>query len=201
MYKERDIETLWSKYEMLLSKLEDESINNLIEKEGERILMTSYSQREKEPFCGIGGIVEYALELAKVANKISDALNYGIYKKTIIRCALLSVLGRVGTISQNRFKDTESEWHRDKLGQYFDWNEDCPKYQINDMTLYLLQHYDVKLSWEEWNAIMLLRDSSSEESKFYGGHKSRLATVLTLAHEAVIKDELDKIAGIYTVPF
>ena len=201
MYKQRDIETLWHKYEKLLHKLEDKKINNLLEIQGERILTTSYSQREKEAFCGIGGIVEYSLELAKVANKISDALNYGVNKKTIIRCALLSILGRIGNLSQNRFKDTESEWHKEKLGQYFDWNEDCPKYQINDMTLYLLQHYDVKLSWEEWNAIMLLRDSSSEESKFYGAHKSRLATVLTLAHEAAIKDELDKVAGIYTVPF
>lgn len=201
MYKQRDVEVLWSKYEGLLHKLQDENITSLLESQGQRIVMGTYSQREKEQFCGIGGLVEYALELVKTSSAITKALNYDLSKASIIKCALLSVLGRVGTPDIDRFVDTTSEWHKDKLGQYYDWNEDCPKYQVNDMTLYWLQRYNIYLTWDEWNAILLIRDNSSEVSKFYGSHKSRLATVLTLAHEAVIKDELDKVAGVYTVPF
>ena len=188
MYKQRDVEVLWSKYEGLLHKLQDENITSLLESQGQRIVMGTYSQREKEQFCGIGGLVEYALELVKTSSAITKALNYDLSKASIIKCALLSVLGRVGTPDIDRFVDTTSEWHKDKLGQYYDWNEDCPKYNIY-------------LTWDEWNAILLIRDNSSEVSKFYGSHKSRLATVLCLANEAVLKDELDKIAGIYTVPF
>ena len=55
MYKQRDIEKLWSKYEGLLHKLQDEKINDLLENQGQRIIMGTYSQREKEQFCGIGG--------------------------------------------------------------------------------------------------------------------------------------------------
>ena len=201
MYKQRDVEVLWSKYEGLLNKLQDENINNLLEKQGQRIIMGTYSQREKEQFCGIGGLVEYALELAKTSSSITKALNYDLSKASIIKCSLLTVLGRVGTPDIDRFVDTTSDWHKDKLGQYFDWNEDCPKYQVNDMTLYWLQRFNVTLSWDEWNALLLIRDNSSEVSKFYGAHKSRLATVLSLANEAVLKDELDKISGVYTVPF
>ena len=58
MYKQRDIETLWSKYEGLLHKLQNENINNLLESQGQRIIMGTYSQREKEQFCGIGGLVQ-----------------------------------------------------------------------------------------------------------------------------------------------
>ena len=65
MYKERDVETLWNKYVNLLNKLEDENVSNLVSSWDQRIVMSSFSQREKEPFCGIGGIVEYSLELAK----------------------------------------------------------------------------------------------------------------------------------------
>ena len=201
MYKQRNVEDLWSKYEGLLSKLQDENINNLLESQGQRIIMGTFSQREKEQFCGIGGLVEYSLELVKTSNAIAKALNYDLNKASIIKCALLSVLGRVGTPDIDRFVDTTSEWHKEKLGQYFDWNEDCPKYQVNDMTLYWLQRYNITLNWDEWNSLLLLRDNSSEINKFYGSHKSRLATVLCLANEAVLKDELDKIAGIYTVPF
>ena len=201
MYKERDVETLWEKYSNLLKRLENQNVDNLINTMDQRILMSSFSQREKEPFCGIGGNVEYALELAKKASALNKALNYDLNKASIIKCSLLSILGRVGTLTRNRYIDTTSEWHKEKLGQYYDWNEDCPKYQINDMTLFILQNYNVHLSWDEWNAISLIKDMTSEDNKFYNMHKSRLALVLQLAHETVMKDEKDKIDGEYTVPF
>ena len=160
MYKERNVENLWSKYEGLLDKLQDENIRRLLDEQGQRIIMGTYSQRDKEQFCGIGGLVEYALELAKTSSAISKALNYDVNKASIIKCSLLSILGRVGTLVIDRFVDTTSEWHKEKLGQYFDWNENCPKYQINDMTLWFLQHYNIKLSLSEWNAIFLLKDLS-----------------------------------------
>ena len=201
MYKERDVETLWEKYSNLLKRLENQNVDNLINTMDQRILMSSFSQREKEPFCGIGGNVEYALELAKKASALNKALNYDLNKASIIKCSLLSILGRVGTLTRNRYIDTTSEWHKEKLGQYYDWNEDCPKYQINDMTLFILQNYNVHLNWDEWNAISLIKDMTSEDNKFYNMHKSRLALVLQLAHETVMKDEKDKIDGEYTVPF
>jgi len=201
MYKERDVETLWTKYSKLLEKVGNKNVNNLINKWDQRIIMASFSQREKEPFCGIGGLVEYSLELAKAANNISKALNYDLDSKSIIKCSLLSILGRVGNVSHDRYVECTSDWHKEKLGQYYDWNEECPKYQVNDMTLYLLQRYDVYLNWEEWEAISLMKDMISEDNKFYNMHKSRLTLVMQMAHESVMKDERDKILGIYNVPF
>ena len=201
MYKERDVESLWKKYSNLLKGLENENVDNLIESWDQRIIMSSFSQREKEPFCGIGGLVEYSLELAKASNNISKALNYDINKSSIIKCCLLSVLGRVGTLTEDRYIECQSDWHKEKLGQYYDWNESCPKYQVNDMTLFILQSFKVYLSWDEWQAISLIKDMTSEDNKFYNMHKSRLALVLQLAHESVMKDEKDKIDGVYTSPF
>ena len=201
MYKERDVETLWNKYSNLLSKLNDENVDNIINKWDQRIIMASYSQREKDPFCGIGGLVEYSLELAKASNNILKALNYDTNPMSIIKCSLLSILGRVGNETQDRYIECESEWHKEKLGQYYDWNEKCPKYQVNDMTLYLLQRYNINLTWEEWEALTLLKDMTSEDNKFYSVHKSRLSLVMQMAHESVLKDERDKILGVYKVPF
>lgn len=201
MYKERDVETLWNKYSNLLSRLNDENVDNLINKWDQRIIMASFSQREKEPFCGIGGLVEYSLELAKASNNILKALNYDTNPMSIIKCSLLSILGRVGNATQDRYVECESEWHKEKLGQYYDWNEECPKYQVNDMTLFILQRHNINLSWEEWEALSLLKDMTSEDNKFYSAHKSRLSLVLQMAHESVMKDERDKILGIYKVPF
>lgn len=199
--KAREIETIWNKYESLLKGIEDENINKFLDKWGQRIIESSFSLREKEPFCGIGGLVEYSLELAKASNNISKALNYDLNKKAIIKCCLLSIIGRVGNEQENRFKECNSQWHQEKLGQYFDWNDACPKYQVNDMTLYVLQKNSIYLSWDEWQAISLLKDMTSEDNKFYNMHKSRLSLVLQLAHESVMKDEKDKIDEVYMTPF
>ena len=200
MYKERDVESLWKKYNNLLKGLENKNVDNLIESWDQRIIMSSFSQREKEPFCGIGGLVEYSLELAKASNNISKALNYDTNKSSIIKCCLLSTLGRVGTLTEDRYVECQSDWHKEKLGQYYDWNESCPKYQVNDMTLFILQSFKVYLTWDEWQAISLIKDMTSEDNKFYNMHKSRLSLVLQLAHESVMKDEKDKIDGVYTSP-
>jgi len=201
MYKERDVESLWEKYSNLLNKLNDENVSKIVDQFGQRILTGSFSQREKEPFCGIGGLVEYSLELAKSANNISKALNYDLNKSSIIKCSLLTILGRVGTIHEDRFIETKSEWHKEKLGQYYDWNENCPKYQVNDMTLFIIQHYGINLSWDEWQTLSLLKDLTSEDNKFYGYYKCRLSLVMQLAHESVMKDEKDRIDNTYTSPF
>ena len=201
MFKERDVESLWNKYRKLLQSLKDENVDKLIDRWDQRIIMSSFSQREKEPFCGIGGIVEYALELAKASNNISKALNYDLKKSSIIKCSLLSILGRVGSTMADRYVECQSDWHKEKLGQYYDWNESCPKYQVNDMTLFILQSSNVQLTWDEWQAIYLIKDMTSEDNKFYNMHKSRLALILQLAHESVMKDEKDKIDGVYTTPF
>ena len=115
MYKQRDFETLWAKYEGLLKSLKNENINKLLEEQGQRIIMTSFSQREKEPFCGIGGIVDYSLKLAKNSNAIHKALNYDLNKGSIVKCSLLSIIGRIGSVYEDRFKETTSDWHKEKL--------------------------------------------------------------------------------------
>lgn len=201
MYKQRDIEVLWNQYTNLLNKLEDKNISKLIENMDQRILLSSYSQKEKEPFCGIGGLVDYSINLVKKSNSLMKDLNYDLNKASIIKCCLLSILGRVGTLSVDRFIETKSDWHKDKLGQYYEWNESCPKYQVNDMTLFMLQFYKVHLSWDEWQAISLLGNITSENNKFYGYYKSRLSLVLQTAHEIVMKDEKDNVDGLYTIPF
>ena len=47
---ERDIEKLWGKFEKMIHHVEDDSLNKLIEEQGQRIVECSYSQRDKEPF-------------------------------------------------------------------------------------------------------------------------------------------------------
>ena len=201
MYKLRDVESLWSKYENLLKNLNSNEVNKLVEDLGQRILTTSYSQKESEPFCGIGGLIEYSLELAKRANTLSSAMNFNISKASIIKCALLSAIGRIGNEKYDRFIEQDSDWHKEKIGQYYKWNEDCPKYKTQDMTLWYLQRYNISLTWEEWNAISLISDTDSDKNMFYSDNKSQLCLTFLMSHEVTIQTEKEKLAGTHVEPF
>ena len=198
---ERDVESLWKKYNKLLAVLQSEGVDKLLEEQGQRIIECSYSQKTSEPYCGIGGLVAYSLDLAKNAKKLSQALNYEISSYSIIRCSLLSEIGRIGTQYTNRFKLSDSDWHKEKLGLYFDWNENCENYNIYHMSLWYIQRYGIDLSWHEWQTIVLMSGSNSEDSKFYGMHKSKLSMILSMSKELVLKNEKDTIDGVDAVPF
>ena len=201
MFKERNIEEIWGKYETFLKQFNNESINKLLEEQGQRIITTSMSLKDKDPFCGIGGIVDYSLELARAANKLNKAYSFNISNASIIKCALLSVVGRIGTLAVDRLVDKDSDWHKEKLGQYYDWNESCPKYRPQDMTLWYMQHYNISLTWEEWSAIKLVSESNTEITSFYAQDRSNLALAMQMAHDVVMKIEKDKILGLHVTPF
>ena len=146
--KERDLEKLWKNYENLAKMTKSKELLELINDQDQRILECSYSQRVSEPFCGLGGLVEYSLELLKTCKNLNEALGYGVSPVSMIKTCLLADMGRIGDKNYSRFVVCESEWHKEKLGQYFDWNESCPKFNIQDMSLWFAQHYNIKLDWK-----------------------------------------------------
>ena len=85
---ERDIESLWNKYENLLKMLSDEGVNNLLEEQGQRIIECTYNQKISDPYCGVGGLVAYSLDLAKNAKALSQTLKYNVTTHSIIKSDL-----------------------------------------------------------------------------------------------------------------
>ena len=199
--QQRDIESLWALYENIVSKFEDEKFSNLIEKFGQRFVEQSYSQRTSEPFCGIGGLLEYSLELAKTAKKINESLGCEIDNKKLMKLCFVSQFGRIGTSEQSRFIETTSDWHKEKLGQYYDWNKFCSKFKVSDMTLFLLQQNDIILDWNEWLSIKLLDDIKGDDKQFYFGEKTKIMTIVLMAHDFVIDKENKRLRAEDYMPF
>jgi len=67
----------------------------------------------------------------------------------------------------NLFIEQKSDWHRDKLGQLYDWNSKCPKMSAQHRTLNLLQYFGVKLEYDEMLGIICSGGMHLEENKFY----------------------------------
>ena len=179
--KNIDTETLksnWEKYEAILSKIKDENIANFLESFGERMVMCPYSRTESEPGSYPGGLIERSLEIASAMKKVCDSLKIKIPIASMIKVGLLHDVGKLGDENEPLFIEQDSSWHREKLGQVYKYNEKLPKMSVSHRTLYLLQHFNISLTREEWIAIQLSAGSHFEENRFYVGSEPTLALVL-----------------------
>ena len=172
------MESLWAKYEKILSRFSDENINNLIETFGERILMCPHSTNQRDFGSYPGGVVEHSLEVASTMKKINESLNLGVSMSSILKVALLHEIGKVGDEDQSLFVTQDSSWHRENLGQNYKYNEKLSKMSVSHRTLYLLQKFNVDLTKDEWVAIQISGGSHFEENRFYVKSEPALAMLL-----------------------
>ena len=99
----------------------------------------------------------------------------------MITVSLFHAIGKVGDLENDLFVPEDSKWHQEKLGQFYKYNENLDKSTTPDRTLYLLQHFGVTLTHDEYYAIRLSQGSHLEENRFYVGSEPMLAKCLQMA--------------------
>ena len=181
-----DLQGNWERFEKFARRLSDHHINELLDKLGERLVMCPASPRENQYGCHPGGLIEHALATTVMMRTLADAYSFDIPVASILKVGLLHEIGKVGNLTQGYFIEQESDWHREKLGQLYKYNEEIPKMSVSHRTLFLLQHFGISLTNDEWLAIQLASGSHFEENRFYVGDEPSLALVLQQAKQAII---------------
>ena len=176
-----EVEKNWSIFAKLCGRLSDSGINRLIEELGQRIASCPSSTRESEVGCHVGGLVKTAIDVTAAMRTLNSSFSLELPVSSILKVGLLHELGKVGDEDNDLFVEQDSDWHREKLGQHYKYNEDVDKMSVSHRTLYLLQKYGVALSREEWIAIQLSQGSHFEENRFYVGSEPTLALILQQA--------------------
>jgi hypothetical protein len=178
-----DIESIWAQYSSLAkSTFEDPTaLEALFEELGERIIMTPNSRFVHEPGCEPGGMIYASLQVAKTATKLIEV--YGLdpeIKRSVVKVALLHDLGKLGDLRHDWLVPQDSGWYREKLGAHYKFNDadGVQKMSVSHRTLYLLQHFGVKLTMDEWLAIQLAGGFHFEENRWYVHGEPDLATVI-----------------------
>jgi len=71
----------------------------------------------------------------------------------LYKVALLHDLGRLGTSTKDWLIPQESEWHQEKLGEFYRYNDELPRMTPTQRTLMMLLEFGVALSQDEFLAI------------------------------------------------
>ena len=184
-----DTDQLLERYELysrILKKYFPEpGIDKFLDEFGTRMVTSPRGLTESDG--GVyGGLVDFLSKVAIQAKKITTDNPDICSQESAVRVCLVHELGKLGTQKDELFISQESQWHREKLGQNFKYNEDCPKMGAAHRTLYLMQKYNITLTQEEWVAILLSQGSHYPENGFYANVDTPLASVVHFARSLAL---------------
>ena len=173
----------YNKYVSLLGRVfGKKQVGALADHLGERILLCP-TGLTTEAGGYPGALVEFSLQVAQKAKEYAASSET---VKPAVRVALIHELGKIGDFSEELYVVQESDWHREKLGQNYKYNEGCSRMNIAHRTLFFLQHFGITLSREEWLAVATSQGLHLSENSFYGSTASDLIALLQFARSVVL---------------
>lgn len=189
-----DIEKNWVKFTTLLGKLGDraEPVAKMLEAVGEeRICLAPASSRVKYHNCFPGGLVDHSLRVLGNAFRLCKTFGWEVPRESLILVCLLHDLGKVGGANEGEdyYLEETSDWHRDKLGQRYKYNEDIQYMPHAERSLFTLQRFGIPLSQEEYVAIRVHDGPYPDENRCYIMKEPALATIVHLADLVACKQE------------
>ena len=131
-----------------------------------------------------GGLIDHVLKTTKYAIGINKLLpdSMSVDAQSIVKVCFLHQIGKTFL-----YKWCESEWHRNNQGKMYEFNEELISMKIGERSVYYAMKYGIKLSEEEYQAIVNYdKPEDDKQSKWYG---STLSTILKQANELAIIEE------------
>ncbi len=192
MLSEEQIVSNWDKYQDLVSSLfgvRASSAQKLLDHFGDRLVMCPASSRVGYHSCFVGGLIDHSMRvhnncrrLAKVAPDLFGSLT----DESIAVAALMHDIGKVGDLTEDRYLAQTSDYYRSR-GNLYEVNQRLAVQPIAKASLWLLQHFDLKLSHDEWLAVSHVNEPVRGDAE--PGSLPPLATLIETADKLSCEQE------------
>ena len=138
----------------------------------DRMMFTPGSGTAHFHNCFIGGYVEHVLHITKIARKLFvDYKELGAHidytEEEVIFAALHHDLGKVGDLENDYYVPNDSKWHIENQGKYYKRGKDLNFMTVTDRAIYLLNHFGVTMSENEYLALRLTDGMYEKANKDY----------------------------------
>lgn len=169
-----EITSNFEKFRSFMEKLGDrsEAALRLVDSLGERLAMCPASSRKEYHHAIAGGLVDHSLRVLSNALKLSKTFGWNIPKESLIVSCLLHDIGKCGLVDDNGevidyYVPQDSDWHREKLGEMYKKNKEMPYMTTRDRSIHTCQRFGLKLTRDEYLAILLNDGFVLEENRPY----------------------------------
>jgi HD-GYP domain-containing protein (c-di-GMP phosphodiesterase class II) len=127
-----------------------------------------------------GGYVDHVLRVTHCAKQVyqlwktNGADMSGYTEEELVFVALNHDIGKMGFPGEGNetYIPNDSEWHRKNMGKIYSVNPNNQFTLVNDLSIWLLQHYGISISWNEMLGIKLTDGLYDENNKPYFMSKS-----------------------------
>ena len=145
----------------------------------------------------VNGVVEYAIKQMRLYEEMGGEIDFT--EEELVFSALFHDLGKIGDQSTEMYIKQTDKWRQDKLHEMYTNNPDLQYMLIPDRSLFLLQHYGVRVTNKEFLAIRTHDGVFDDANKTYffshnpsGRMKTSIVNILHTADFLRSKVEYDK---------
>ena len=123
--------------------------------------------------CATGGYVQHILNIihySKIFYKVwkdNGAYVDDYTEEELIFAAMHHDLGKVGDLEHDYYVPNESEWHRKNQGAIYTHNKELQHMTVTDRAIFLLGHFKVPMSENEYIGLRLTDGMYEEANKAY----------------------------------
>ena len=178
MLQAEEIKLNWEHYRRRVNELfptRADKLNKMYDDYEERIIMMPASSVAHFHNAFAGGYVDHVLRVMKCTKKLHTAWDdmgadmSGYTQEELLFVALNHDIGKMGFPGEGNevYIPNDSEWHRKNLGKEYKINPNNPFTLVNDLSIWLLQHYGIEITWNEMLGIKLTDGLYDESNKPY----------------------------------
>jgi len=188
-----EAEKMNQNWEMYRSKVNDlfptrkDQLNKMYDDFEDRIAMMPASSMAHFHNAFAGGYIDHVLRVMECTETLyntwesSGADMSGYTKEELMFAAMHHDLGKVGFPGDGNevYQIETSDWHRKNMGRLYKHNENIPFTMVPDLSIWLLQKYEVSMSWNEYQAIKIHDGMYDDSNKPYFVARSEKAKLKT----------------------
>ena len=172
----KEIEHNWKKLRDIIENSFDGNrlinLNKMYDYFEDRMCMAPASGKEHYHYEHVGGyvehvlhIIDYALQIKGTWEKNGATINFT--DEELIFAAMHHDLGKVGDLEHDYYIPNDSDWHRKNQGMLFKHNPKIEYMTVTDRALWLLQHFGVSMTQNEFIGLRLTDGMYEEANKSY----------------------------------
>lgn len=190
MLEAEKIKENWERYRELVNTsfpTRKDALNRLYDDLEERMVFMPASSMAHFHNAFAGGYVDHVLRVIECTEALyftwssQGADMSGYTKEEMLFAAMHHDLGKAGFPGEGNevYQVETSDWHRKNQNKMYKHNENIPFTMVPDLSIWLLQEYGVKLSWNEYQAIKIHDGMYDEANKPYFVARSAQAKLKT----------------------
>jgi hypothetical protein len=190
MLEAEKIKSNWERYREIVNTsfpTRKDALNRMYDELEDRMVFMPASSMEHFHNAFAGGYVDHILRVMECAEALhftwssQGADMSGYTKEELLFAAMHHDLGKAGFPGEGNevYQVETSDWHRKNQGKLYKTNANIPFAMVPDLSIWLLQEYGVKVSWNEYQAIKIHDGMYDDANKPYFVARSAQAKLKT----------------------